>query len=927
MRTQLKKKQLIKQLALANLIVAGSMAGQVVAQEGEEAQLEEVVVTGFRGSLQEALSTKRNETGVVDAIMAEDIADFPDMNLAESIQRIPGVSINRVNGEGKQVTVRGLRGDFNRIRINGMEAMNTTGSSDSSGGANTGRGFDFNTFASELFNSIVVRKTASASVEEGSLGATIDLRTARPFDYDEGTTVALSVQGMSNDLSSGTDPRFAGLASYANDDKTFGALVSVAYSDREIIEEGFSTVRWQDGTFRSVEGVVCADDPADPGCVATDTSSLNYHPRIPRYGRLSHNQERLGITGSLQFAPSEQTTISLDGMYSTFEATRDEEYLEIFFRSQEKNIDVVDYTINSANNTMASGTFNISPVGNGTHPIRSEHRFDELNTDFTQLTLTVEHDFNDRLRGTLFAGNSKSEFDNPRQTTILADAMGDVTGVTYDFSKNGKAPMMGFGSLDITDPSQFAFTEFRDRPQTTDNSFSTVQADIEYDLSETMTASAGFSWKEFEYNRRENRREGTFGSLVCANDLAECDLDSDGTDDIVGLPLTGALVGQLTGFGDGMPGYVPSTWVSPNVAAAVAAIDGYNIPAAFRAYQDVVEEDTGVWAQLSFMSELGSIPVRGDIGFRYVETETTSTGVVSGSYVTVTREYDDFLPSLNLAFDVSEDVIVRFAAAEVMTRPGLGSLTPGGSLDSYSGEPWTYKRGNPGLNPYRATSYDVGVEYYFADEALVSVSYFLKDVSSFFNSSGSIFVPFSQSELPLSAAVPSSPLRVALDAGEDPQVEISQTLNGGDAELDGFEVIYQQPFSFLPGKLANLGFTGNYTSVDSDEIIGFSPDSYNATLYYEDDKWSARVSVAYRDAYVTRSANSAGRDERGVAETTNVDFSASYQLNDETTLTFEALNLTDEFEFQVFDAADLVNVYHHTGTTYMLGFRWNPETL
>jgi TonB-dependent receptor len=915
------KKIIAAQIVAANMLIIGAAAANVA--NAEEKVMEEVVVEGFRGSLQAALATKRDESGVVDAIMAEDIADFPDLNLAESIQRIPGVSINRVNGEGKQVTVRGLSGDFNRIRINGMEAMNTTGSSDASGGANRGRGFDFNTFASDLFNQIVVRKSSSANVEEGSLGATVDLRTSRPFDYDEGLTTAVSGQLSSNSLTSETVPRFAGLVSYSNADKSFGALLSLAYSTRNIREEGFSTVRFQDGTFNSVGGVSCASNPTDAGCLATDKNSENFHPRIPRFGRLSHEQDRLGLTASLQFAPSESTTVSIDGLYSTFDANRDEEYLEVFLRSQEKYIDISSYTLDASKNLIDSATMDIPGLSNGTHPIRSEHRFDELNTEFKQLTFQIEHEFNEKLRGNLFAGSSSSTMDNPRQTTILADAVADVTGFSYDFRQDPKVAMMDFGSLDVTDATQFAFTEFRDRPQSVENTFKTFQADLEYDLSETMVLKGGVSYKEFGYDYLEKRRENTYGSLVCANNLYECDLDGDGTDDIRGIPLTGDLIGSVTGFGDGLSSGVTTSWVSPNVDAAVAMINGYSIPGKVNGFQQVTEKDQGAWAQVDFTTQMGSVPVRGDFGVRYVETETTATGLVSGEEVTMTRSYNDFLPSLNLAFEVSEDVIVRAAAAKVMARPSLGNLTPGGSLDSFSGEPYTYKAGNPGLLPYRATSYDLGVEWYFQDEALLSAGYFVKDVSSFFTRSGVVETTYSQSGLPASLAPASSPLYNDLAAGLDPAVEISQVQNGGDAKLDGFEIIYQQPFTALPGIWSNFGFTGNYTSVDSKEIIGFSPNSYNATLYYEDDVFSARVSAAYRDAYVTTAAKSTGREERGYASTTNIDFSASYKLNEDTDLTFEALNLTDDFEFQVFDAANLTNVYHHTGTTYMLGFRWS----
>jgi TonB-dependent receptor len=910
-------------LALAGLASTGATAQ---AQEPEDV-IEEIVVQGFRGSLRQSLATKRSSTGIVDAVTAEDIADFPDLNLAESIQRIPGVSIDRVNGEGRRITVRGLPADFNRIRINNMEAMNTTGSTDASGGSNRGRGFDFNTFASDLFTGITVRKTGSASVEEGSIGATVDLRTARPFDYDEGVMVATSIQGGWNDLSEKFNPRFSGLVSATNAEGTFGGLLSVAYSDRSILEEGFSTVRWEDGNFGSVEGVDCTANPADPGCAAIDTNSVVYHPRIPRYGRLTHEQERLGLTGSLQFRPTDRTEISLDALFSKFEATRDEEFLEVFFRGQQGSIDVASFTTNPARNILESGTFTLNPIGNGTHPVRSEHRFDELNTDFTQFTLNIDHDISDRLRIHGFAGTSESEHDVPVQTTILYDAVPVVTGYVYDFSQGGDTPFIDFGSLDVTDPTQFAFTEVRDRPQSVDNSFDAVMGGIEFDLDDNLTISGGLSWKEFGFDSTEFRRENTFGSRVCEAGFFDCDLDDDGTDDIPGAPITGDLVNSVTGFGSGLgaPGGVDTAWISPNVQAAAALIGIYDVPAAPQAgnLRNVKEEDIGIWTQLDFDLAMGNMPVRGNIGVRYVETTTTSTGQVSGTDVTVEREYDDTLPSMNLVFEFQEDLLLRLAAARVMTRPSLGNLTPGGALDSFNGPPFTYNAGNPGLDPFRANTFDAALEWYFDDEALVSLGVFFKDVDSFFTRGGTTVIPFSQTGLPVTLAPASSPLRNALDAGQDPDVEVSQVQNGGSAKLNGFELIYQQPFTFLPGIWQNFGFSGNYTYVDSDEILGFSPNAFNATIYYEDERLSARFSSAYRDAYQTNSPNDAGRNERGWSDTFNLDFALSYRLTDNLDLTFEAINLTDEFEQQVFDAADLVSVYHHTGTEYLVGIRWS----
>src|SRR5215212_1301131 len=190
-------------LAAALLAIAGPSAAQQSAPPAV-APGEQITVTGFRASLESALNEKREDAGIVDVIKAEDIAKFPDTNLAESLQRISGVVIDRDAGEGRNITVRGLGLDFTRVRINGIEALATTGGTDSSGGNNRSRGFDFNVFPSDLFSAIVVRKSSSADVDEGSLGATVDLRTARPFDFT-GFKATASVQGRYNDLSKDTD--------------------------------------------------------------------------------------------------------------------------------------------------------------------------------------------------------------------------------------------------------------------------------------------------------------------------------------------------------------------------------------------------------------------------------------------------------------------------------------------------------------------------------------------------------------------------------------------------------------------------------------------------------------------------------------------------------------------------------------------------
>ena len=215
-------------------------------------------------------------------------------------------------------------------------------------------------------------------------------------------------------------------------------------------------------------------------------------------------------------------------------------------------------------------------------------------------------------------------------------------------------------------------------------------------------------------------------------------------------------------------------------------------------------------------------------------------------------------------------------------------------------------------------------EYYFTDEALVALGLFYKDIDSFFTNADTIETTFSQTGLPTSVAGATSPLGELLADGLDPAVEINQTVNGDSASVQGLEFVYQQPFTFLP--VEGFGFVGNYTYVDSDDIIGFSPNSWNATFYYENNVFEARLTGAHRDAYQTTRPSSSGRtegrEERGVADTFNLDFSSSYQVTEQLELTFEAINLTDEFEHQTFDRLELPTVYHHTGRNFLVGARY-----
>ncbi|MES1202217.1 MAG: TonB-dependent receptor, partial [Pseudomonadota bacterium] len=731
-------------LSLVALAAAATFSGAAVAQDAQapaataDADSDQIVITGFRASLAAAVDIKRNSVSAVDAIVAEDIAKFPDLNLSESIQRIPGVAITRSGGEGRQVSVRGLGPQFTRVRINGMEALSTGGSTDAEGGTNRGRNFDFNIFASELFNNITVRKTASAEVEEGSLGATIDLRTARPFDYN-GFTLSASGQIGYNDLSEKQDERVALLVSDKSGDGNFGYLFSVAYSNRDTLEEGSSTVRWQnDGTNPALlPSAGCANGCASNsrfGSVGGLTSGANFdavneafHPRIPRYDHYDGTQERLGVTAAFQWRPNETGVVTLDVLYGKLDSTRNESFLEApsFSTTGASGLGgtaVTNYEIDG--NTLAYGVFNGVDI-------RSEYRHDELSTEYTQIGLGWRQDFSDKVHGDFFAGRAESDHKNPIQTTLLWDH-NNINGYVYDYRGDSRTPLITYGTSAVTDPSFWTLTQIRLRPQFVDNTYLTAYGDMSYDVGPSFTLRGGLNAKEYEYNSLELRRSnGTTANLES---------------NVAGLPsttLTSAYsqIVSLTGRGLDLPTGLTNTWAAPNIDTA-AALWGLYDPTKFPLgpepalgnRQDIIEDDLGAYIQADWQVEMPVGQLRGNVGVRYVSTNQESSGYSfsSGSPVlqTTRREYADTLPSLNLAYSPVDDFIIRFAAAKVMTRPNLGQLNPGATV-SVSGANRTVTGGNPDLDPFRATSYDLAFEYYFGDDGLFSVALFYKDVDSF----------------------------------------------------------------------------------------------------------------------------------------------------------------------------------------------------
>ncbi|WP_443026858.1 TonB-dependent receptor [Sphingomonas sp. LT1P40] len=928
------------------VIATAAQAQEAPAEPAPEEEAEEIVVSGFRASLDAALNVKRQSVAAVDAIVAEDIAKFPDQNLAESLQRIPGIAIQRDGGEGRSITVRGLSSQFTRVRVNGLETITT---SHDGAASNRDRSFDFNVFASELFNSIVVHKTASAELDEGSLGAVVDLNTGNPLSGKEGFTFVAAGQASYNDLSETWGPRVAGLIGWKSPDGTLGVSISAAYQKSKTNEIGNNTVRWAQARFDSVNGTPCFTTTAvsgigspnaggvyTPGRVAAcDAAALSFHPRIPRYGEITHSRERLGLTGTIQWSPSEATKVSIDGLYSKFKADRREKWGEVLLRSNERSIDVVNPTYDS-NGNMITATLNDAWV-------RTEHFLKKTDTEFYQIGGSWDQDIGDSFRFTLLGGYSKSDAQVPVETTVVFDDR-DAQGYSYNYTDMTR-PVLTFGTS-VTNPANFQLAEIRDRPSAVVNQFKTAQLRTEWDVVEGFTVKAGGVWRKYNFDATAFTRD----TAVCGNGGADLVLGTItcsptslfGPTAVYGFPVTSALSEVFTLRGSNAPAGTTTSWLIPNLDATTAFTNLYGRTARIDAGNNrgVTEETKGGYLQFDAKGNALGIDYALNAGIRYVRTDQTSYGISSGVVATVKRDYEDWLPSVNLALYPTESIIVRGAVAKVMTRPSLGNLTPGGSADGFN---YRITSGNPFLDPFRATSFDLAVEWYFAPQSIFSVALFKKDVSSFpvgITRTGT----FTETGLPVSVLSPSSPAALNPASLSQPIWTIATTGNGAGASLKGAEIAIQAPFKFLPGFLSNFGGIVNATFVDStasytqqgpatvpggalpsvvreNTLYGLSKRQYNATLYYEDSKFSARASVSYRGPF-TDAGSATGNIFEGYSAITNVDASVRYKLTDYLEVSVEGTNLTDAYRERWNDIDELRNYENnHFGRTILVGAR------
>lgn len=883
--------------------------------------VETVVVSGFRKSLDEARLHKKDNVIASDSIVAEDMAKFPDLNLAEALQRLPGVVINREAGEGRRITLRGLGPDYTRVQLNGMEAIgNVDSAMDSRGQRSRDRAFDFTLFASELFSRVDVEKSYQVKQSEGGMAGTVGLFSARPLDYAPGFKGALSLQGGTNTYTEDFQPRGAGMIGYNWNDK-FGILISLAYSKRKTQEQGYDTYGTDQFSASKLGTMVSTGGMNISNLSAANQSTLLAGDLVWADGnRLSvwdAKQTRLGVTAALQWRPIESMTLSLDLLKGRFHTDRDEYHLAS--RTHDTST-VLGSSYTQSGYTHVAPTINaltydstgfVTYVDASDTVFASEHRRQKNTNNFEQGVFTFDWAATDKLTIDGHVGAENSTYKTPIDDKIYLEAQG---GLQAYYPSNGD---YGYNSYDwdTTDPDNWHIREFYFRQSHQGTSFRDGVLNASYMLSDMLTLKAGYNYRRYktfgteEYNDAMLRPEFRDGDTV------------NGHDDSVD-----AYYKVFKEQKD--HAWVVADW---DKALAYYGLQHTMIDSSGNYTTDientfgVTEETNALYAQADWNVPVSGMSFKGNLGVRGYRSGVENRGQMTDAdgnleWDQVNTHYSGILPALNMVLAISDRLQIRASAAQNINRPSLTSMRMTGSVKEDSGK-YTVSNGNPNLKPYHSNDYNLSAEYYFGDVGMLSAGLFHKDIKDLVIDETLKNVSYSVTGL--STALADGLTSTTIIS------EYTRPVNQSTAGLSGLEMAAQSDFFFLPAPFNHFGVVANATLISSNmvsnglkgPITGLSNSSANGTLYYETDLWGARMSANYRSGYLrTRYDGEDPTSEDGMKSTTYVDAAAFYNLTKDMRITFDVINLTNQREVQYNSIYKRLHNATQSGTTFFVGF-------
>ncbi|MFT4924689.1 MAG: iron complex outermembrane receptor protein [Phenylobacterium sp.] len=811
-------------------------------------EIEMIQVTGIRGSVVQSLNTKRFSNSTVDAVTAEDIGKFPDQNVAESLQRITGVSITRSFGEGERVSIRGTTESQNRTLLNGQ----AVGSADWWTGSAANRGFNYSMLPSEIVAGLEVYKSPEADIDEGSIGGTVIVNTRKPLDIESGKFAA-SALAQYSDISGETDPQLSGMYSWKNDQETFGALFSVVRQQRNLRRDGIEAWSWAKRDITMADGTV-HEDVYSPG----------------GGGSAMFSQERVRVGGNLtlQYRPTDVTEVTFNALSSTMDMDNtNQNFLWLPGRADSayESIDLIEHPVVG---TMATGgTIGESATGNN---ILDETKVRNSKIKTESYDLKIDHEF-DVWSSSVHMGYTKGSGGSSADRSV---GWGGNSAYSYDASD--AEDIKTSYATNPADGSQWDLDFLRYDSNYSEDDETYVQTDFEreIDLSIFSSIKMGFKYRD---HARFNTKHTTD---------ARTDLNWSLADYSLAMPSDflqeQASAGTLTNY----------AITDSNKIRREGDALGWDYRVLKASTFDIGEKIMAGYIK----ADINADSLRGNIGVRLVQTDQTSAAYVGDTWTQQDSDYFDILPSLNLAVDLTDELVFRVSAARVMSRPDYADMT---SSTSYNTETQTGSGGNSSIDPYRATQFDFGLEWYFSDAGILSAALFHKDVQSFIDTNAS------------------------LEVHEGVEILINRPVNGKGGTIQGFEVGYQQEL------FEGFGLSANYTYVDGEakdadgndvSIPGNSDHTVNVSTYYENDDISGRISYNYRTGYDT------GKGWPGyVSDYGQIDASMAYNLTENISVIFEATNLTNErtFTFQEKGVEQALTGNYADGRRFVTGVRMN----
>ncbi len=928
---------------VASAMMAMSTSGLA---QSESKEIEEVVVTGIRSSLANALAEKRDSDNLVEVIIAEDIGKLPDQNLAEVLENITGIQITRQAGIGTGVQIRGT--NSNRVEINGV----------STSGSGSGRsGIDFEDVNASIIAAVEVIKSPEAKTIEGSVGGTVNLRTIRPLELKE-TLGSVRVQGEDSSLSTESITPRVSVAwgdNWSTDAGEFGVVLSGSYTEQEAVSFRPRTDR---DNLSSVDG-----GPQD---------FLGIQFLLQEQENDDYETKNLAAT--FEWAPNDNWKFHFDAILNEQERSRDQYRLQASGVSSVRNIqapstfETVDFGVGPGLFQAAlTGTIEPDLANDDDDPnLRFSSETNSRITDSSVLRLGGEWQ-NDKWSASFELASSQSDSVTPNLSTTLnfinpncpldGTSNDNCVPFIYDLSGGSLAFGINFDSpfapsrADLLNPANVVLDQVNVDRDTTENQEDAIRADFSYELDWNAFTSIDFGARLSESSHRFEDigdRIGGFSRMV---------------DSPNGTLFSELLVPGATNYGDadGRSLFIqnfllldpdrsfsdPQGTIDILQAAVIAhdpsSPDILNVTSNQNAFREIDEETDALYAQVNFEQGI----FRGNFGVRYIDTTITSTGFGPAdgngtrSLVSTTGSYDFILPRLNIVAQPREDVILRFGYGSDINRPGFNRLASGFTLDQ--SENAVVSLGNPGLEPEEVDAFDISAEWYFAPSAVASIGYFKKDRTNIFGTdfqgaaliadpnSVSGFVRETDPSCPGGGVF--NPIAIPNVLGDPNSVGLCAdvTRPGNDPETitqSGIELAFQYDLSSYEEQLgwaSGFGIIANYTTQDNKGgsivdttsgrglavlgdvsiprgLLDFSEDAYNITLFYEKYGISARMRYTWREAFRTQDfgggANTSGSSTFSFPVVTGdrgqLNASINYDVNEKLNIGVEAVNLTEE---------------------------------